>query len=175
MILTGREIHHQVSTGAITVSPYFSERVTSNSYDLALGEKYIRYTEEIIDPKVSAEHEILSIPSEGLVLNRGDFILCESCEVVGSDHFVPIIHAKSGIARAGLFVHVTADLIDIGSKGKITFQMYATLPVRIFPNMLIGQVTFWVPEGEIELYDGKYQGSTGPSASKTYLDYQSGN
>ena len=71
----------------------------------------------------------------------------------------------------GLFVHVTADLIDIGSHGVTTFQLYATLPVRIYVDMLIAQVSFWKPLGDIELYKGKYQNSTGPQPSMTYKDF----
>jgi dCTP deaminase len=70
----------------------------------------------------------------------------------------------------GLFVHCTADLIDIGSFGNVTFQLYSTLPIKVYPGMLIGQVTFWVPSGDINLYSGKYQGSEGPQASKSYID-----
>jgi len=171
MILTGRKISNEASKGLIILDPFCEERVTSNSYDLALGSNYIVYDEQIIDPFEKPSFQMKEIPKEGLLLNKGDFILCESQERVGSEHYVPIIHAKSGTARAGLFVHVTADLIDIGSIGKITFQLYATLPIKIFSGMLIGQVTFWVPYGEIKLYEGKYQGSMGPVASLTYLDY----
>ena len=105
-----------------------------------------------------------------MILPKNSFFLASSKEKIGSNFYVPMIHAKSGIARLGLFVHVTADLIDIGYYGEITFQLYSTLPVRIYPGMKIGQVTFWVPKGEITLYDGKYQGSIGPKTSKTYHD-----
>ena len=100
-----------------------------------------------------------------------EFYLGSSLEIVGSNKFVPLIHAKSGIARQGLFVHVTADLIDIGFMGNITFQFHPTKDILITPNMLIGQVTFWKTIGEINLYDGKYQFSKGPQISKTYLDF----
>lgn len=93
-------------------------------------------------------------------------------EVMGSDHYVPIIRARSSVARLGLFVHVTADLIDIGSHNQWTLQLHAVQPVKVFPNMLIGQVTFWEPLGEIELYKGKYQGLMGPQPSQIYHDFE---
>ena len=62
----------------------------------------------------------------------------------------------------------TADLIDIGSYGQITFQLYATLPVKIHAGMRIGQVTFWKPKGDILLYDGKYKNSEGPRPCEIY-------
>ncbi|NUM60371.1 MAG: dCTP deaminase, partial [Bdellovibrionaceae bacterium] len=114
--------------------------------------------------------EIIEIPNDGLKLNKGEFILAETEEKIGSDFYVPLIHAKSGTARAGLFVHITADLIDIGSYGKSTLQLFATIPIIIYPGMKIAQVTFWQPQGEIELYQGKYQNSDGPMPSLIFLD-----
>ena len=155
----------------IIIEPFIDSRITTNSYDLALGNKVIRYKTDIIDPRSATPYEEITIPKEGMVLNRGDFVLGHSAEKIGSDCFVPIIHGKSGTARMGLFVHVTADLIDIGSHGVTTFQLYATLPVRIYTGMLIAQVSFWKPYGDIKLYKGKYQGSTGPRPSLTYRDF----
>ncbi len=172
MILTGKKIHEEVDAGRIRIDPFDASCITTNSYDLKLGDSLIRYTSEILDPKVRPEFETIQIPSEGYIMKSGEFLLGHSNEMIGSNYYVPLIHAKSGIARMGLFVHVTADLIDIGSYGHSTFQLHATLPVRIFAGMKIGQVTFWVPKGEIKLYDGKYQNSKGPQISKTYLDYE---
>lgn len=170
MILTGPEIHQQIVARNIVIEPFDPARLNPNSFDISLGNKLLRYTHLPIDPRVETTVEEIEIPLEGLTLNRGDFVLGSSQEIIGSNHFVPLIHAKSSIARAGLFVHVTADLIDIGSIGTVTFQLYPTLPLKIFPGMLIGQVTFWRPLGEIELYTGKYQNSTGPRKSMIFRD-----
>ena len=172
MILTGPEIQKQIEQGRIRISPYESLNITTNSYDLRLGKKYLRYTSEILDTRKRCDYELLDIPTSGLFLNKGDFVLAETNEFIGSDFFVPLIHAKSGIARAGLFVHVTADLIDIGSFGKSTLQLFATLPVLLYSGMKIAQVTFWQPYGEIKLYDGKYQNSDEPRPSMIYRDFE---
>jgi dCTP deaminase len=147
--------------------------VTTNSYDLRLGHRLIRYTEAVLDPRKQNAFVETRIPDDGLRLNAGEFVLGESLEAVGSDCFVPIIHARSGTARLGLFVHVTADLIDIGSYGNVTFQLFATAPVMLWPGFRIGQVTFWKTLGKIELYKGKYKGSVGPVPSLSYLDHGS--
>jgi len=175
MILTGSEILKQVKERRIEISPFNRKFITTNSCDLTLGNKFIRYKEKVINPKKKAAYEKFEVDkSEGLLLMPGDFILGHTQEIIGSDYFVPIIHAKSGIARMGLFVHVTADLIDIGSHGCSTLQLFATLPIRIYPGTKIAQVSFWVPKGKIILYKGKYQGSIGPKPSMTYLDYKNG-
>ena len=170
MILTGKEIEKEVNGGMITITPFNPSCITTNSYDVALGNTLLKYTEEILDPKKNNSYEEILIPPKGIILTKNSFHLGSSCEKIGSNSYVPIVHAKSGIARLGLFVHVTADLIDIGSIGTITFQFYATLPVKIYPGMKIAQVSFWQPKGDIVLYSGKYQNSDGPRSSLSYLD-----
>lgn len=171
MILTGQKIKEEVEKNKICISPFNENSITTNSYDLTLGDKFIKYKNQIIDPKKPAKFDEFTVnKDEGLLLLPGDFVLGHTHEEIGSDYYVPLIHAKSGAARLGLFVHVTADLIDIGSHGCSTLQIYATLPVKIYPGTKIAQVTFWVPKGKISLYKGKYQGSKGPIASQTHLD-----
>lgn len=170
MILTGSEIAKQATQGRIRINPFRRERCTTNSYDLALGRRLIIYREQVLDPRRPAQYDEIEMDETGFDLAAGDFVLGESAESFGSDYYVPMIHAKSGIARLGLFVHVTADLIDLGFFGQSTLQLHATLPVRIIPGLLIAQATFWVPHGEITLYQGKYQHSQGPQISRSYQD-----
>jgi len=171
MILTGNEITNQFKLGRIKIEAYDQNNISTNSYDLALGTKILKYSGNVLDPKIENEHTIIDIPEEGYSMEPGDFVLSETKSAIGSDNYVGIIHAKSGIARLGLFVHVTADLLDIGYYGKLTFQLYSTLPLVIYPRMTIAQISFWVPKGEIRLYQGKYQSGVGPQASKVYLDF----
>jgi dCTP deaminase len=171
MILTGKHIISSVQSNDITITPFSSEHVSTNSYDISLGDKYIRYLDEVLDPLKENRYEENRIPDEGLILKRGDFILAESKEIIGSNKFVPLIHGKSGVARKGLFVHITADLVDLGYLGKITLQLYATQNIVIHREMKIAQVSFWVAQGEVTLYCGKYQHGSGPQASKIHFDY----
>jgi len=170
LILTGCEIIRQWELGRIRISDFDLEAVTTNSYDLRLGSTLLRYTALVLDPRKPNPYETLELGADGYTMSSGDFRLGTTHEWIGSDHYVPIIHARSGTARLGLFVHCTADLIDIGSYGRATLQLHAVLPVRLWPDMRIAQVSFWVPTGEIKLYRGKYAGSDGPRPSLAYLD-----
>ncbi|MCG8476966.1 MAG: dCTP deaminase [Cytophagales bacterium] len=169
MILTGSEISANVEQGRINISPFRSEQLNPNSYDLRLGKTLLVYTGEHLDSLQPNPYELVPIPEEGTVLQKGAFYLGASEEIVGSDYFVPMLHCKSGIARLGLFIHITSDLIDIGSHGNLTFQLHPTLNIRVYPGMRLGQVSFWKPLGDITLYEGKYQNSKGPIASKNYF------
>jgi dCTP deaminase len=173
MILTGREIEKQVGAGRIHIQPFEPEQVRPNSYDFRLGGRIVCYRNYELDARRDNPTVEIEIPDEGLELTPGRIYLAHTEEIMGSDTFVPTIRAKSSTARLGLFVHVTADLIDIGSINQWTLQLVPVQPIRVYPRMLIGQVTFWTVEGDIELYTGKYQHSRGPQPSKSWMDFRS--
>ena len=165
-------IEKQYNNRKIKITDFDSNSLTTNSYDVCLGNTLICYPKGyVLDPKKESPFETFCINEKGFMINPGEFYLASTKEKIGSDFYVPILHAKSGTARQGLFVHVTADLIDIGSFGNITLQLYATLPIKVYAGMKIAQVTFWKPLGDIELYKGKYQHSEGPRVSQIYQDF----
>ncbi|MEU1621477.1 dCTP deaminase [Streptomyces sp. NPDC005722] len=172
MILTGREIARQHAAGRIHIDPFHEDQLNPNSYNYRLGPVVKTYRPEVLDVARPNEVETVTIPDDGMVLSPDRIYLGHTVETMGSAHYVPIIRARSGIARLGLFVHVTADLIDIGSVNQWTLQLHAVQPVRVYPGLLIGQVTFWETTGEITLYDGKYQHSQGPAESQIHRDFR---
>ncbi|MBQ8785222.1 MAG: dCTP deaminase [Alphaproteobacteria bacterium] len=172
MILTGNKIIEEVKNNHIIIKPFNKDAVTTNSYDLTLSDKLVIYTDEILDPKKEPHTKIVEIPDEGYELKRGEFLLGSSNEFVGSDFYVPIVHAKSSIARLGLFIHITSGLFDIGCKCNVTFHLYATMPIKLYKNMPIAQLTFWKTLGDIKLYNGKYQNDHGAVASRIYKDFK---
>jgi dCTP deaminase len=171
MILTGSEILKNVENGKITIDPFNTSQVNPNSYNFTLGTKLMIYNNYVLDAKKNNEAREIIIPEEGITLANGTVYLGHTQEVIGSDNFVPIIRGRSSIGRLGLFINITADLIDLGSINQLTLQLNAVQPVTIYPGMQIGQVTFWTPLGEIKKYEGRYKRSAGPVASKMYLDF----
>ncbi len=170
MILTGPEIQRQVLFGRIQIDPFRPEQLNPNSYNFHLGRTLKWYRESVLDPTRPNEVTTVEMEDQGIVLSPDRIYLGHTEEVMGSDYYVPIIRARSSVARLGLFVHVTADLIDIGSHNQWTLQLHAVQPIRIVPGLEVGQVTFWMVEGDIVLYDGKYQGSRGPQESLIHSD-----
>lgn len=172
MILTGTAIKECVNSGDIIISPFDENMLNPNSYNFKLGEYVYVYKNKILDPKIEQETIRIDIPDEGLVLTPDVLYLGYTNEIMGSEKYVPIISGRSSTGRLGLFVHITANLIDIGSINQWTLQLHAVQPVKIYKGMIIGQVTFWKPTGEINLYNGKYQGSKGPAASQIWRDFK---
>ena len=173
MILTGKEISKQVLKKKIIISPFNSKNVNPNSYNIELGD-YLKVYEEgsVLDSKKPLKTRIIPIDDNGIVLEPNKVYLGYSKEIIGSDYFVPTITGRSSTGRLGLFVQITADLVDIGFKGNLTFQLHAVQPLRIYKGMKLGQVCFWKPKGKIKLYNGKYQNSVGPQESKVWKDFE---
>jgi len=172
MILTGDEIRKQVTTKRITIEPFDQRFITTNSYDFHLGGSLLVYENKILDVKVRNKTKTIKLTSSGYVLQPDKIYLGHTQEHLGSEHYVPIIRGKSSTGRIGLFVHITADLIDIGSVNQYTLMLYGVQPVRVYPGMLIGQVTFWEVKGEIkQLYNGKYKNLSGPQPSQIFRDF----
>lgn len=173
MILTGEKIIKEVDEGRIYIEPFELEQVNPNSYNFTLGNKILVYTDKILDVKKKNKTKTIVIPPEGTVLEPSKIYLGHTQEVMGSNHYVPIIRGRSSVGRLGIFINITADLIDIGSINQWTLQIHVVQPVKVYPGMHIGQVTFWEVDGDITLYSGKYQASRGPISSQIYKDYTS--
>lgn len=170
MILTGSKIASEVLSGKIVITPFNQEYCNPNSYNFHLGDTLAVYTEGVLDPSRPNATESFTIPTTGYTLQPNQLYLGHIAEVIGSRHYVPIIKGISSIARLGLFIVITADLVDLGAIGQWTLQLHCVQPITVYPGMPIGQMTFWRISGAPMYYTGKYQHSRGPVASLSYKD-----
>lgn len=172
MILTGSKIREEISNGRIIIEPFDSNSINPNSYNYTLGSFVKVYKNNCLDSKFKEEVNVIEIPDDGLVLEPNKVYLGYTEEIIGSDYYVPVITGRSSTGRLGLFVQITSDLVDIGFKGRLTLQLHATQPVKIYKGMKIGQVMFWKVFGDVKLYDGKYQNSLEPRESEGWRDFK---
>lgn len=123
-----------------------------------------------LDMKKQNQLITFDIPEEGYVLRPGVLYLGRTIERTKSDCFIPMIDGRSSIGRLGIWIHVSAGFGDIGFDGTWTLEITAIEPVRIYPNVEIGQVCFHKPYGEVEnLYRGRYYKQEDPTESRFYL------
>lgn len=170
MILTGSKIQQAIQEGDIVFDPFDPKHINPNSINFHLGSSVLMYTDKVLDPRMENPTEEIVIPAEGLRLKPTRLYLGHIQERIGSEKYVPIIKGRSSVGRLGLFINITADLVDLGAIGQWTMMLHAVQPLIIYPGMSIGQMTFWTTQGRTMLYDGKYQGATGPRASESFRD-----
>ena len=167
MILTGPEIEDQVRQGRITIDPFEPARVNPNSYNYRLGGDYIELDRSRrYESQQTSSRSALPIPEEGMVLRPGHLYLCHTHERLGSLHYVTSLIGKSSMGRLGLFLQISADLGHQEQIHQWTLELRACRPIRIYPGMVIGQVTFWATRGAVHRREGYYGRFDGPTPSK---------
>lgn len=156
MILTGPAIRDGIATGDITIEPFDASACNPNSYDYRLGKTVRIYTLPWLDAREVAPTEVIELPDEGMVFEPGNVYLGVTAEIIGSDRYVPTLIGKSSLGRLGVFLQVHADLGHLHAIHPWTLEIVVTQPTRLYPGMVAGQVSFWVPQGPTEQYEGVY-------------------
>lgn len=154
MILTADEIRTQVAAGAITISPFEPAMVNPNSYNYHLGPTLRSYPTGVIDSLHPPATRELVIPADGLVLQPRQLYIGNTVERIGSARYVPSLIGRSSLGRLGMYLQLSADMGNLGASHQWTLEITVVQPLRVYPGMVCGQVSFWVPTGEVTLYDG---------------------
>lgn len=167
-MLSGNEIIKRKGR-EIIISPFYSDRVNPNSYNITLNSKLKVYTEEVLDCKKDNAYKEIIIPEEGMILYPGELYIGSTNEYTETYGLVPCIDGRSSSGRLGISVHVTAGFGDNGFKGSWTLEISVIKPVRVYPNMEIGQIYYQKIDGEPgPFYNGRYQGQVEAETSRMY-------
>lgn len=167
MILTGSEIKKEQLAGRISISPFDERQINPNSYNYRLGpllKVYVAYSEG------ESRFEEIMIPAEGFVLKPNVLYLGHTFEVIGSKAYAISLIGRSSIGRLGLFVQLAANLGHTGTEHQWTLELVAAKPIKVYPGMLIGQVSFWTNQGSIDPYVGYYGQHNRPQQSARSYD-----
>lgn len=155
MILTDKEILKEVDKGNIVVEPFDRSCLGTNSYDVHLGKYLAMYKDDILDAKQHNEIDHFEIPEEGFILEPNNLYLGVTKEYTETHAHVPFLEGKSSVGRLGIDIHATAGKGDVGFCNTWTLEISVSMPVRIYAGMPIGQLIYFVVEGEIENYYNK--------------------
>lgn len=183
MILSDQDILTALETGDIAIDPLDRTLVQPASVDIRVGNEFRIFSNHryiCIDPRERQEdltHLVKVEDGDTFVLHPGEFVLGSTREKVSlGPGYVARLEGKSSLGRLGLLCHATAGWIDPGFIGRITLELsnVATLPIKIYPGMLIGQLSFARlssparnPYGSRDTAS-KYQGQNGPTASRMW-------
>ncbi|MAJ97448.1 dCTP deaminase [bacterium] len=147
MILSDSEILKAVERGDIVITPFKKEMLGSNSYDVHLSKHLAQYTDDILDAKKHNEVNHFEIPQDGFVLMPGELYLGSTQEYTETHKHVPFLEGKSSTGRLGIDIHATAGKGDVGFCGYWTLEISVSKPVRVYEGMPIGQLIYYVVEG----------------------------
>lgn len=186
VLLSDTDIRAAVSTGRVAISPYDPGLVQPASLDVRLDRYFRVFVNRrypCIDPAVQQSFLTTAVevhPEEAFVLHPGEFVLASTLErVTLADDVASRLEGKSSLGRLGLVTHATAGFIDPGFSGHVTLELsnVATLPIKLWPGMRIGQLCFMPlsspaerPYGS-EGLESRYQGQEGPTASRSHVGF----
>lgn len=153
MILTGSKIKEEIKAGNIYIRPFCLDQVNPNSYNYRLGSSIKVFAK--FDGGKAIFKEV-KIPKAGYILEPRKMYLATTKEVIGSLKYAMSLIGRSSMGRFGLFLQVSANLGHTTSRHKWTLEIVAVLPIKIYPGMIIGQVSFWKNYGVVNKYTGKY-------------------
>ncbi|MEI6591067.1 MAG: dCTP deaminase [Actinomycetes bacterium] len=186
MLMSDRDIRAQIELGRIGLDPLDMGLLQPSSMDVRL-DRFFRLFDNhkypFIDPAENQDDLTRFIevePDEPFILHPGEFVLGSTFEFVSlPDDIAARLEGKSSLGRLGLLTHSTAGFIDPGFNGHVTLELsnVATLPIKLWPGMKIGQLCYFQlsspaenPYGSAK-YNSRYQGQRGPTASRSYLNF----
>lgn len=186
MLLSDRDIKAELGAGRIALEPFDAQMIQPSSIDVRL-DRFFRLFDNhkypFIDPAEDQPELTRFVEVDAdqpFILHPGEFVLGSTFELVSlPDDVAARLEGKSSLGRLGLLTHSTAGFIDPGFSGHVTLELsnVATLPIKLWPGMKIGQMCFFrltspaeKPYGSSE-YSSRYQGQRGPTASRSFLNF----
>ena len=157
MILTDKKILEAIESGAIVIEPFDRNCLGTNSYDVHLGKYLAVYKDRVLDARKHNQIDTFEMEEEGFVLQPGTLYLGVTEEYTETHNSVPFLEGKSSIGRLGIDIHATAGKGDVGFSNTWTLEISCTQPVRVYPGMPIGQLIYFLIDGEVENYYNKKQ------------------
>jgi dCTP deaminase len=187
MVLSDRTIARYLEEGRIQIDPYDRSLLQPSSVDVRV-DRFFRVFHNNRYPYIDVREEqedlteLVEVEDDTpFVLHPGEFVLGSTLERIRlPDDLVARLEGKSSLGRLGLLIHSTAGFIDPGWDGHVTLELsnVANLPVTIYPEMKIGQISFvQLTEPAATPYGtgaigSKYQGQRGPTPSKYWQNFQ---
>ena len=186
MLLSDGDIRSELDEGRVVLDPFDAEMIQPSSVDVRL-DRFFRVFENHryphIDPAEDQPDLTRPVEPEGtepFILHPGEFVLGSTYEIVTlPDDVAARLEGKSSLGRRGLLTHSTAGCIDPGFSGHVTLELsnVATLPIKLWPGMKIGQLCFFRLSSPAEnpygsaRYGSRYQGQRGPTQSRSYQNF----
>jgi dCTP deaminase len=186
VLLSDRDIKAAIKSGRLGIDPYDETLVQPSSVDVRLDRMFRTFENHKyphIDPALPQDDltRLVEVkPDEPFVLHPGEFALGSTYEVISlADDVAARLEGKSSLGRLGLLTHSTAGFIDPGFSGHVTLELsnVATLPIKLWPGMKIGQMCLFRTSSPVEhpygsaKHGSRYQDQRGPTPSRSFLNF----
>lgn len=179
MVLSDKTIFRMLKEGTLGISPVTEEQIQPASVDVRLGDTF-SIVEDSPSGIVTLESEIRyrTIKTDTYLLLPGQFVLATTMEYFSlPDNLTAFVEGRSSLGRMGLFIQ-NAGWVDPGFKGEITLELFNAnrCAIELKAGRRVGQLVFaQMDDSALHPYRGKYQGQTGATGSRVFLDPENRN
>ena len=176
MILSDKTIMKMLKEGTLEISPLTESQIQTASVDVRLGDTF-SVVEDTSMGIINLEKEIKykTIQTDTYLLLPGQFVLATTMEYIAlPNNLTAFVEGRSSLGRMGLFIQ-NAGWVDPGFRGEITLELYNAnrCAIELKSGRRVGQLVFAMMDEEaLNPYNGKYQGQTGATGSRVFMDVE---
>ena len=159
MILSDTEIKKLIYKGELIIAPILRKKVQIHGakIDLRLDNIFKRIKSEkktYQDISTSdLDVEKITVPYSGkFILHPNDFVLGQTFELINlPENIMGRLGGRSSMARKGVIVHATADIVDPGFQGVLTLELsnIGKIPVLLRPLHRVACISFEEIKGKV--------------------------
>ena len=155
-MLTNNEILKQIENGNISISNMKEGALDKpNSCILSIGDVLYTFDYSIIDTKEKENYisEILCdnvnklkrviIPKNGLLLEPHKVYLTTTNEAVKTNGYIPVLNGRTSLSLLGVSIELNSGYKEDCFDGKFLLSIICTKPTIIYPNIEVGNLTFF--------------------------------
>ena len=163
---------------SLVIRPIGEEQIQPASVDIRLG-----HTFSVVDDTstgiitLNNQIQYKTITADKYVILPGQFVLATTIEYFElPDNLTAFVEGRSSLGRMGLFIQ-NAGWVDPGFKGEITLELFNAnrCAIELQSGRRVGQLVFaQMDDHALNPYHGKYQGQTGATGSKVFMDQDCG-
>ena len=174
MILSDRTIRDMIVEKTLKITPLSEEQIQPASVDIRLGNTF-----SIVDDTPSgiitldSEIKYKTITADKYLILPGQFVLATTMEFFElPDDLTAFVEGRSSLGRMGLFIQ-NAGWVDPGFTGEITLELFNAnrCAIELTAGRRVGQLVFAkMDRAAHDPYNGKYQGQTGATGSRVFMD-----
>ena len=174
MILSDKTIKQMLGENTLKIEPLTEEQIQPASVDIRLGNTF-SIVEDSSTGIITLGEQInyRTITTDTYLILPGQFVLATTMEYFElPDDLTAFVEGRSSLGRMGLFIQ-NAGWVDPGFKGEITLELFNAnrCAIELKAGRRVGQLVFAKMDSPaLNPYNGKYQGQTGATGSRVFLD-----